>query len=208
MNTDSFAGKDFIFILEKLINQLENSPGPIGTMVKDLKGQLDRLGTENIESMLEDIDLSQIEELFQELATNDETINMENLVKNPISFFQIASNPKFREKFNKLFGNFPVDIKVSHNKKATTQEPYFEIHGDIEDEHGKVIVDLPSIQDIRNVEWTCNEGILKIHTINVPKVNYALEVNLKTPVRIESPLASLNNGVLTIPFKKLRVINS
>lgn len=196
MSFDSFDDSNFDLkkILEQLAKQMENMPGPLGQMMKELMKQLENMNPE------------QLNEMFHNMLKGEKMpFDLQNLgddfMKGGFNFFNFAANPEMMSKIQDMLQNNPnfnVDVKVKEVVKV--EEPYYEFLDDPETEEGQLLIELPGINDLRNIIWDLTEGVFSLNTINDSQ-KYKLEINLPKPLAVKDALATLNNGVLTLPYK-------
>ncbi len=187
MSFDGFDDNpDFFKIIEQIVKQLENAPGPFGDLFRSLKKQFEDMDPEELNRMMRD-----------QMGQGGLPFDINNLMNGNFNFFEMASNPEFMEKMQEFLKN--ANVKVEVHPVSQEKEAYYEI---IEENNGgQLIVDIPGIMDLRSVYWDLEEGEAKIYTINDEGDKYRADVNFHRPVKFKEAFVTLKHGVLTIPFE-------
>ena len=128
-------------------------------------------------------------------------IDLSQFMNGTFNPFEMAANPEFAAKIQEFFKN-NTNININVHVQPMYQDAYYEIFKEDED-HMYVIVELPGLFDIRDVDWSVDEGVITLTTHNQQGQKYRAEININREIKTLDALASLNNGVLTIPFKYL-----
>ena len=179
-------------LLENLTKQLENIPG-FGEMFKSLMNQFQAM------------DPQQLEEALKKMLGGATDIDLSELMKNgTFSFFPISNDPQFMEKFQEMMKNYSGFVNVSYSAPPPAfDDPYFEMLDNADHVTGQILVELPGIKDLHQIFWEVKDGAFRIHTLNDNPPKYKKTVPLERPIQLQNHLATIKNGVFSLPFKYL-----
>ena len=164
-----------------------------------------------------------LKEALRDMMKRLETLNPDDLMKMMQSVFgpdfasklddifdkgQGAFNldPKTLKKFENMMSSFQsgsagADKKSINFDEIDTEEiAYHEIVHKSDDE-GEIIVEMPGISDVRQVNWEVKENQLIIKAKN-NEISYSATIELPDGCKLQNMFATVRNAIFLIPFRR------
>jgi HSP20 family molecular chaperone IbpA len=167
-------------------NYNDDLPDPIKRAIEDILS--------NLESMSMDELLAFVKELFGQEFVNQ----LETIFKRGGSF-TMSLDDRSLARVGELIDAFMYEDVISDFDTLQEEvEPYYEI-SDIHDGMGEIIIELPGISSIDQIEWYELDNEIFLYTIDALDY-YRLVIPLPEYFHVLENYAAFRNGLLIIPY--------
>ncbi len=164
-----------------------------------------------------------LKEALRDMMKRLETLNPDDLMKMMQSVFGPDFVNKIDEIFDKGQGGFNLDpetLKKFENMMTNFQSDSMETDkasinfDDIgkeeiayhevvynSDNEGEIIVEVPGISDVRQVNWEVKENQLYVNAKN-DEISYSATIELPDGCQLQNMFATVRNAIFLIPFRR------
>ena len=164
-----------------------------------------------------------LKEALRDMMKRLETLNPDDLMKMMQSVFGPDFVNKVDEIFDKGQGGFNLDpetLKKFENMMTNFQSDSMETDkasinfDDIgkeeiayhevvykSDNEGEIIVEVPGISDVRQVNWEVKENQLYVNAKN-DEISYSATIELPDGCQLQNMFATVRNAIFLIPFRR------
>ena len=170
----------------------ENLPNHLKEALRDMMKRLETLNPDDLMKMMQSVFgpdfVNKVDEIF------DKGQGGFNL------------DPETLKKFENMMTNFQSDSmetdKASINFDDIGKEEiaYHEVVYNSDNE-GEIIVEVPGISDVRQVNWEVKENQLYVNAKN-DEISYSATIELPDGCQLQNMFATVRNAIFLIPFRR------
>ena len=170
----------------------ENLPDHLKEALRDMMKRLETLNPDDLMKMMQSVFgpdfVNKVDEIFDK---GEGGFNLD---------------PETLKKFENMMTNFQSDSmetdKASINFDDIGKEEiaYHEVVYNSDNE-GEIIVEVPGISDVRQVNWEVKENQLYVNAKN-DEISYSATIELPDGCQLQNMFATVRNAIFLIPFRR------
>ncbi|MHA2169744.1 MAG: hypothetical protein ACXAB7_07620 [Candidatus Kariarchaeaceae archaeon] len=152
---------------------------------------------------LENVDPTKLQEMINHLIGEDFIDKIKDLMDDDMSKFMFSLDPNAIKNFElvmkDLMGGSPAGTSYEY-ASPKDETPYYEITP-LQDGKGQIVIDMPGVDDVRQVMWQREEKILRV-SATTSDVSYEVKIPFDNNYKLLDAFAEVKNSVFILPYQQ------